>query len=201
MLKRLILLILFIPALVFADSFVEGKDYQLLVDAKTNQQASITEFFSYGCPWCNRLEPGLASWLKNANHSAVKFTRIPVIFHKDWVYYAKAYYAAELLGLSEKFTPLLFKAIQVDNLLLNSNQAMIEFFVEHGVDKATAESAFEHSTIVDMKITEGSQSMARYQINGVPAFIVNHRFKTDIQMAGSEERLFKILDYLITKTK
>nr|WP_277619290.1 hypothetical protein [Legionella norrlandica] len=42
--------------------------------------------------------------------------------------------------------------------------------------------------------------MAHYQINAVPAFVVNNKYKTDLQMAGSEERLFEILDYLIRKS-
>lgn len=41
--------------------------------------------------------------------------------------------------------------------------------------------------------------MARYQINAIPAMVVNNQFKTDLQMAQTEERLFAIMDYLVTK--
>lgn len=35
-----------------------------------------------------------------------------------------------------------------------------------------------------MKIQEGNVIMGRMRINAVPAFVVNHKYKTDLQMAG-----------------
>jgi thiol:disulfide interchange protein DsbA len=42
--------------------------------------------------------------------------------------------------------------------------------------------------------------VAQYHINAVPAFVVQHSFKTDLQMAKTEDRLFAILDYLSKKS-
>lgn len=198
MLKRLITLILLFPFFAFAEDFVQGKDYLIIPDSKPSQHATVTEFFSYGCPWCYRLEPSVDTWLKQSTNT-IKFSRVPVIFHKDWLYYAKAYYAASLLHSNGTLDPLLFKAIQTDKLALSSNQTMIDFFVQHGISKDIAESAFLNSTTVDMKINEGNQLMGLYQINTVPAFVVNHHYKTDLQMAQNEERLFKILNYLLSQ--
>ena len=122
-----------------------------------------------------------------------------MVFNKEWIYYAKAYYAANLLGIGPKLNPLLFKAIQTDKLKLTSNQAMIDFFIAAGVNRETAESAFGNSTTVDMNVNEGNVIMGRMRINAVPAFVVNNRYKTDLQMAKGEARLFKILDWLLTQ--
>ncbi|MFC3908239.1 thiol:disulfide interchange protein DsbA/DsbL [Legionella dresdenensis] len=199
MLKRFLAIALLIPTLVFADEFVAGKDYELIGSAPAAEsKVSVTEFFSYGCPWCLRIEPALNQWVKK-HEGQINFSRVPVAFNKSWAYYAKAYYAANLLGLGAKLDPKLFKAIQTDKQDLANNQAMVDFFVAQGVDKETAESAFNNSTIVDLKVNEGNAMMGRYQISGVPAVVISNRYKTDLRMAQSEERFIRILDYLVNK--
>ena len=202
MFKQWLLLIVLLPSLVFADDFIAGKDYEVVngIEASHSEKISVIEFFSYGCPWCFRIESSLEQWTKRQEKS-IAFSRVPVVFNTDWTYYAKAYYTAELLGLGKKLTPLLFKAIQTDKKTLTSSQDMIDFFVAQGVNKDIAESAFAHSTTVDMKVNEGNVTMARFHITAVPAFVVNNAYKTDLQMAKSEERLLKVLDYLVALSK
>ncbi|WP_419419893.1 thiol:disulfide interchange protein DsbA/DsbL [Legionella sp. D16C41] len=204
MLKRLLVLCLLFPMLASAEDFVIGKDYDVIKpssqQATSTNKIQVTEFFSFGCPWCYRIESTLDQWVKQQNNK-IQFSRVPVVFNKDWSYYAKAYYTAELLDLSDKLNPLLFKAIQVDKTPLNNNQAMINFFSEHGVSKETAESAFTHSPTLEMKINEANAKMAKYRVNVVPSFVVNHQFKTDLQMAQDEERLVKILNFLVNKAQ
>ncbi|KTC88085.1 MULTISPECIES: thiol:disulfide interchange protein DsbA/DsbL [Legionella] len=204
MLKRFVaIVLLLLPLLASAEEFVAGKDYELIngADAKSNTpKVAVTEFFSYGCPWCYRIDPALMTWVKQQGN-AIQFSRVPVVFNKDWTFYAKAYYTANLLGLESKLNPLLFKAIQDKGHSMNSNQAMIDFFTAQGIDPTTAKSAFENSTTIDMQLNQGTTLMARYHVNGVPAIVVNNQFKIDLQMAREEARLFKILDFLIAKTK
>ncbi|KTD62233.1 thiol:disulfide interchange protein DsbA/DsbL [Legionella spiritensis] len=200
MLRNFLLVIaLLLPFHLFAEDFVAGKDYEVLKgehSATIQPPVKVTEFFSYGCPWCYRIESGLQGWVKQQN-GQISFTRVPVVFNNDWSYYAKAYYTAALLGLDNKLNPLLFKAVQDKQAHLNNTDAMITFFTEHGVDNATAQSAFKNSTTIDMQLNQGGVLMARFHVNAVPAIVVNDQYKTDLQMAQDEQRLFKILDYLV----
>ncbi|KTC86995.1 thiol:disulfide interchange protein DsbA/DsbL [Legionella brunensis] len=202
MLKRLLLIVLFVPALAFANDFIAGKDYEIVTGTPTTAQDSnkviVTEFFSYGCPWCYRIEPALMTWVQQQGNK-VQFSRVPVIFNKDWKFYAKAYYTAHLLGLEAKMNPALFKAIQTEKRPLANNEAMVNFFIAEGVDNATAKSAFENSTMIDVQIAQGAAMMSNFHVNGVPAVIVNNQYKTDLQMAQNQERFFQILDFLVNK--
>lgn len=200
--RRLLLILLLLPALVFAETFVAGKDYEIVGDGndRAGGKIAVTEFFSYGCPWCFKLDPAITTW-RQEQADTIQFNRVPVVFHPEWIYYAKACYAAELLGLSNKLDPLLFKAIQTDKKHLDSDQAMIDFFIAQGVSKDMAESAFTHSTMIDVKVGEGNALMGRFHINAVPAIVVANRYKTDLQMAQDEKRLFKVMDYLVTLAK
>jgi thiol:disulfide interchange protein DsbA len=201
MLKKLIGLLLLLPTLVFATDFVEGKDYQVVANASMDRTKTplVMEFFSYGCPWCYKLELPLNQWTLSLNQKNA-IEKVPVVFQHDWDLYAKAYYTAKTLAMSDKLSPMLFSAIQDKNSHLNSTQAMIQFFVAHGVDKEIATSAFEHSPTIEMHVQNGMKLMAEYQINAVPAFVINNQYKTDLQMAGTPKRLFEIMDYLIRKS-
>lgn len=198
MFKKLFILFAFLPSFVFADEFIAGKDYQILSGTdKSTSKASVVEFFSYGCPWCYRLEGSLDTWRK-AEGRQVAFHRVPVVFHPDWENYAKAYYIANSLKITDKMTPLLFKAIQDEKKDLTKAQAMIDFFVAQGVASDVVKSAFEYSPTIDLEVKQGMTQMAAYQINAVPAFVINEHYKTDLQMAKGPERLLKLIDYLLT---
>lgn len=204
MFNKLVLALLFtLPLAVQAEDFKAGKDYEVIsTEVKTRTGVvPVAEFFSYGCPWCSRINDQLTQWTKSQGKT-ISFSRVPVVFHKEWTIYAKAYYTAKLLGIEDKISPALFKAIQDNkNQTLTSNQAMIAFFKAEGVDEATAKSAFENSTLIDLQVKEGLGQMARLHVSGVPAIVVNEQYKTDLQMAKGQERLFKILDFLVAKSK
>lgn len=200
MFKLIISILLFCSSFVgFGADFVLGKDYELInesTSAGKQNTTTVTEFFSYACPWCYRIEPALQNWLTQQG-SSIQFEKVPVVFSKDWEYYAKAYYLAKALSLNTKLDPILFKAIIQDKLSLHSNQTMIDFLVKAGVDKKIAESAFENSPSIEMNIETGKELMAHYHINAVPAFVINKHYKTDLQMAKTEQHLFEIITYLI----
>lgn len=203
MLKKLLYLLFLLPAIAFAAEFTEGKDYQVInnpqVQPNKGKIPVVTEFFSYGCPWCFKIDAPFNGWTAKMGKN-IQIEHVPVVFKPDWELYAKAYYTAKTLAMADKLSPLLFKAIQVDKNPLTSKQSMIDFFIRNGVDKEISKSAFENSPSIDMRVQTGMTLMANYQINGVPAFVVNNKYKTDLQMAGGQERLFQILDYLIKKS-
>lgn len=191
---------LFMSLVVHAETFVAGSDYQIMSEKPlvSAGKARVTEFFSYGCPWCYRLDTPLSLWVK-AHARQINFSRVPVVFHKEWETYAKAFYTLEQLHLESQLSPALFKAIAEKPQAYTQNDTMVALLTAQGVDKATATSAFTHSLTIDMALKAGNQAMARYYINTVPAFVVNGRYKTDLQMAKNQTRLFQILDFLITE--
>jgi len=205
MVKYLIAVILVVTSSIsLGAEFVAGKDYEVI---KSNQgveeirgKVLVTEFFSFGCPWCYKVQESFADWVQE-NKAIVNLKEVPVVFNKDWEYYAKAYYAAKALNISQTMQPELFKAIINDKLQLNSDKSMMEFFVKHGVNDDTAKSAFYHSPSIDLSVKSGILLMSSNHINAVPAFVVNNQFKTDLQMAKTEKRLFEILDFLVAEAK
>lgn len=203
MLRQVVSIVLFFTTLMsFGADFIAGKDYEVINEKspleKKYNAITVTEFFSYGCPWCARIETSLNTWV-NQQGKKILFQKVPVVFNKDWAFYAKAYYTLKALSLNSKLDSVLFKAIIQDKRALHSNQSMIDFLTKQGIDKDIMVSAFENSPQIEMSLNAGLALMSKYHINAVPAFVVNKQYKTDLQMTKTEERLFATLDYLLAK--
>lgn len=200
--KRIIALFLLLSTttLIHAEEFKEGKDYVVLSGEHDviKDKKTIKEFFSYGCPWCYKIDPVISKWADDKKAS-VELTKVPVVFNKDWAYYAKAYYTAKALGLSDDIDTKLFTAILKDKKKLNSNSAMVDYFVQEGVSEDIAKSAFENAPSIDMELEKSKREMSKYRVNVVPTLVINGKYKTDLQMAENEQRLIEIINYLLTK--
>jgi thiol:disulfide interchange protein DsbA len=205
-----LLSLLCLPWFAFANQapFVAGKDYVILKSAPTNtptanadaHKVQVIEFFSYGCPWCYRLEPTVEKWLSRNKAKVVHFDRVPVVFEPGWEVYAKAYYTAKSLGVEGKATPLIFDAIHKKGLDLTNEKTLEDIFVKLGVKKTDFDSAFHFSPGVGMQINQGNQMMQAYQVFEVPTLVIAGKYKTNVVMSnGDNERLFKIVDFLVAK--
>lgn len=190
----------------YAETFVAGKDYEVIqpnanIPALPAKTITVTEFFSYGCPWCFALEPEIQKWLKN-KPNYVTFTRIPVVFEAGWEYYAKAYYIAQALHIDKKITPSLFDAIQKQHLNLNHGNTMKQFLIKNGVQENMAQEVSEASPTLDAEIAQGVTLMHAYQVYVVPAIVIDGKYRTDIQLSGADDKRFiKIVQYLVSLRK
>ena len=66
---------------------VKGRDYSVIEPAQpvgSGTRIEVLEFFWYGCPHCNRLEPHLNAWRKRKPADA-DFRRVPAAFRASWL--------------------------------------------------------------------------------------------------------------------
>lgn len=176
----------------------ETVGYETITPAQpTHDPAKIEviEFFWYGCPHCYDFEPLLNKW-KETLPKNVEFIRIPAAFSETWTKHAKAYYTAEALGVLDKVHADFFEAIQKRNEELETEEQLAKFFVSHGVKEADFHEAY-NSFPVDAKIRQAPGMAARYGITGVPAIIVNGKYKTNGKIAGSHEKMIEVMNQLI----
>lgn len=173
--------------------FQEGKDYVRLstpAAPATSDKVEVIEMFWYGCPHCYDLEPVTKEWLKR-KPDHVEFTRIPVAFGASWEPGARAYYAAEALGVLDKIHQPLFDAFHQRRKLSNEDE-LAAFFAEHGVDQEAFRKAY-NSFQTETQLRRGNQLAQRFGVRGVPAIIVNGKY--DVR----SPRMFEVVDFLITK--
>jgi thiol:disulfide interchange protein DsbA len=180
----------------------EGIEYKLVsppVRTAEKDKVEVVEMFWYGCPHCYKFEPKINKWKKTMPANVV-FKRIPAIFpnRNVWEIHARAYYTAELLGVLDKIHQPLFDAIHKHKQKIFTEEALADFFSQHGVDKKTFKDTFS-SYGVQMKINIAKDLSRRYQIDGVPTIIVNGRYRTHASLTNGQDNIFKVVDFLIKK--
>ena len=191
--------ILPITLLLFS-SFLRAdpKGYEIISPAQPTQhpdKIEVIEFFWYGCPHCYSFEPLLDNWSKNLPKN-VEFIRQPAAFNELWSKHANAYYTAEALGIVDKVHADLFDAIQNKKESLDTEEALSKFFIAHGVNETQFKEAY-NSFVVDSKMRQAPLMAARYGITGVPAIIINGKYKTNGTLAGSHEKMIEVMNQLI----
>ena len=202
MLKKIagLLLFTFIAAFSGMSAAEEGSGYETISPAQPTanpNKIEVIEFFWYGCPHCYSFEPNLKQWLKTKPDN-VEFIRIPAVFNEQWGKHAKAYYVAEALGIVDKVHDDFFDAIQVKKESLETEEELSKFFAAHGVKESDFKDTF-NSFMIDAKLRQAPAIAAKYGITGVPALIINGKYKTNGTLAGSQEKMIDVLNQLIKK--
>jgi thiol:disulfide interchange protein DsbA len=196
----LILPLLFVTFQANAQSFKEGVEYVKIDEpVKTSHpdKVVVTEVFWYGCPHCFRFEPYIEQW-KSRMPEGVVFESVPSVLNPSWMEHARAFFALEAMGESEKVHKPLFNAIHLKNQRLNSLDTLAAFVGALGVDEKAFRDHF-HSFPVDTQVRKVKQQERKYGHRGVPAVIINGKYRTSGSQAGSNARIIEVIDYLVSK--
>jgi len=180
----------------------DGVHYTRIVPAQPTNvgagQVEVLEFFWYACPHCYSLEPTLAAWLKT-KPAYVTFTRVPVQWNEGHRALARLFYTLDSMGKLNDLHGEIFKEIQVNgNALIGADnagaaeRAQLTFIKKLGLPDAAFEKAY-HDMNVETALQRADQLVQRYRITGVPNFVVNGKYITDVGMAGTPERLMSLL--------
>ena len=165
----------------------------------SGNKIEVIEFFWYSCPHCFSLEPFLEKWVAQ-KPADVAFRRIPAILGNNWVHYAKVYYAADKLGVVDKLHTPLFNAIHAQMMLLDDGPKLGNFLKSLGIDQDKFFTAYQSEEIGN-QIKNAYIMGQDYQLTGVPAIIINGKYRTSASQAGSNEKLIQVMDELIEKER
>ncbi|MDH5299786.1 MAG: thiol:disulfide interchange protein DsbA/DsbL [Gammaproteobacteria bacterium] len=185
-------------ATVSAAEFKEGVQYIKLADPQptsTGDKVEVMEFFWYGCPHCFRFEPFVERLVKQLPANA-QFVRTPAMFRATWELHARAYYAAEILGVLEKVHKPMFNALHLEQRTLETDEQITKLFVEQGVDKESFTKTFR-SFAVETRIRRAKTLAERYNLDGVPAVIVNGKYMVNGRTAGGNAQMLQVIEYLV----
>ncbi len=179
------------------DVFVSGKDYSTLRSPldKIKGSIKVEEFFWYGCHYCYLIEDSIQDWLKKKPKD-VHFERIPAAVNPVWESGARTYYTSEILNVRKNTHLALYKAIQVEKKKIYDKESAANFFVKYGVTKKKFNDVYNSFAVTNM-ITRSNNLVKRYELTGVPAFVVNGKYV----VKGSEPKAIQIINYLINKER
>ncbi|HYC44555.1 MAG TPA: thiol:disulfide interchange protein DsbA/DsbL [Burkholderiales bacterium] len=179
----------------------EKVDYLLIAPqpVATGDRIEVVEFFWYGCPHCNNLQPSLEAWLKR-KPADVELRRVPAIFRDSWINHARIYYTLEALGELPRLHQAVYRAIHTENDSLTSPVAATAWAARNGIDAARWSAAFA-SPEVEKKVQLSRELTRAYSVPGTPSLIVDGRFLTSSGMAESMTGVITNLEWLIVMSR
>lgn len=202
--KGLIAAVILLPLAmgVHAQSWQAGTHYQELSESlptDSGDRIQVTEVFWYGCPHCYSFKPHVESWEKSLPGD-VQFNLMPAILGKSWEPHARAFYALKALDSLDKAHSPLFDALAGERRPLNSASALGDFLSGIGVDRDAFVKAYD-SFGVNARLQQSQSRIRAARVTGVPTMLVNGKYKVTASMAGGQEQMLDVVDYLIEKER
>lgn len=176
-------------------------EYELIEPqpVSTGSRIEVIEFFWYGCPHCNNLQPPLETWLKR-KPADVELRRIPAIFRESWVPHARLYYTLEALGELGRLHQAVYRAIHLEKEALATAAATSDWAARNSIEPSRWLAAY-NSAEVERKVQESRAHTRAYGIGGTPSLVVDGRYVTSSAMAESMQGVISILDGLIAMAR
>ena len=185
---------------------VAGRDYIEIsngspLDPPAAGTVVVEEFFNYICPACNGFEPLFVAWQAKLPPYA-KVVHVPATFRADFVPYAKAYYAAESLGLVEKTHQAVYNGIHVERSIpaegdRPNEDRIAEFYSKYGVSKEDFLRAMQ-SFGVQVKVRRATEHMTKSKVPSTPTLVVNGRY---LVRGSTYQDMLRIASFLIEKER
>jgi protein dithiol oxidoreductase (disulfide-forming) len=190
-----------------AGQWQAGVNYDPVVPAQPTSVSSgkveVMEVFWLACPHCYDLEAYLGNWLKT-KPGYVEFVRVPVMWQPVHRAHARLYYTLVALGrqdLLAKAFATIHQDIDTRQLPLAGNsddetfRLQQQFATQNGISPADFARAY-NSAAVNADLQRAEEITNRYHVTDVPLIAVNGKYTTDVPKAGSETRLFRLVNDL-----
>lgn len=152
----------------------------------------VIEFFWYGCPHCNRFHPHIERW-KESRPDDVSFRHMPAILSPRWELHAKAFFAADVMGVLDTFHGAMFEAIHDDRRRLDNATAIGEFAASLGIDGERFVATMQ-SFAVDTRIRRAKSLQRAYGVTGTPSVVIDGRYRTSGSIAGGVGNMIPVIN-------
>jgi thiol:disulfide interchange protein DsbA len=176
-----------------------GIDYEILEAPQPTWgrgKIEVAEVFGYTCPHCAHFQPLVNEWHKTLP-ADVRFEYVPAAFGGAWDALAKAFYAAEALGVRERTHDAVFDAIHNQHKLVGiTDEEIADLYASLGVDRAKFLAQLT-SFGTNAKIARARQFATRTGVTGTPTIIVNGKYRVNVTQDRSFKGMLATVDYLV----
>lgn len=169
------------------------------LNTSTPDKVEVLEFFWLGCPHCYSFEPTIAAW-EAQMPSYVSFVREAPPLNPSWEQHSRAFYAAQLMGQENAFVNAMFKAIHEDKQRMRKPSEIAELAATLGMDQDKFEKTMK-SFAVQTKLNRSIQLAKGAGISGVPAIMINGKYRTSASQAGGNSGMIDVINSTIAIEK
>ncbi|KGI78787.1 thiol:disulfide interchange protein DsbA/DsbL [Oleiagrimonas soli] len=181
-----------------AASFTDGNEYVTIPKPQRlsdSGKVEVVEVFSYGCVHCAHFAPD-AEKLRKSLPKGVQFKLLPASFSPAWEPYARAYYAAQKLGVLKQTHLELFREKFEERYPINTLDELADFYARQGVDKAKF-LQIANSKETDQAIARGNALIADWGVDGTPTIVVDGTYRSN--HIKSYDQLLDLTHWLVQR--
>lgn len=139
-----------------------------------SEPIEVIEFFSYGCPHCEKLEPLLDRWVSD-NADDISFRKIHVSFDTQTKALANLHVALEQRGLVSEHSDRIFREVGLRPRTFNTPSAIADFVEGHGVDREMFQRLYASDRVSEI-VERNAELTRELGIGGVPFLVVGNRY-------------------------
>lgn len=180
---------------------VEGRDYVEIEGGAPYRAQSgkveVAEVFAYWCHFCADFAPRLEAW-KAKLPKDVQLAYVPLPFDNGDAL-ARAYFAAERLGVLGTTHAATFRAIHADSVLPKNATAdeIAAFYAGLGIDAGRFKAAMQGFQ-VGSQLTNARQFAIRSGVPGTPTLVIDGRYRV---IGRDLDDILRIADQLIASRR
>jgi thiol:disulfide interchange protein DsbA len=202
--KIIFIFLMLFTSLSFAVAPEAGINFDKTVQTiptDNKNKIEVIELFWYGCIHCYQIDPMLSDWVKKLPND-VYFKRMPAIPRPDWAPLARAFYAMGTLGVTEKLHTAIFDAVHKEHSLSPADEkAILQWVIlKSGLDRKEVEDAF-NSFSMNASLNKAAQVFKASGATGVPTLMIDGKYITSSTMAGGNNEVLQIADFIINNVR
>ena len=200
---KLSLLLLCLPFAALAAQFEVDNQYTV-IDVDKSKSPQVTEFFSFYCPHCFKFEP-VAKAIEKGLPEGAEFIKNHVNFLGGVSPQAQsnlsyAYLIAKQHGKAEQVADQIFNSIHRQRALLKDMKDVKALLATNGISNDVFDAE-----IASMPVISAEKAMQDKQqkysdmgaLTGVPTFIVNDKYKINLNTIKSQQMLDELVEFLL----
>ena len=189
------------PAVVDPNAPRLGIDYEILPTPQPTYaegKIEVAEVFSYACIHCAQFQPSVDIWLKKLPKD-VRYEYVPAVFNQVWENFARAYFAAKVLGVQERTHSEVFKAFHIEHSIKSAHpEDIAAWYGTQGVDSGKFLDTMNSFGVTAM-INRAKQFALRTGIDGTPTLIIAGKYKVNVNSERGFDGMLATADYLIAR--
>ena len=157
-------------------------------------KVEVLEFFWFGCPHCFAFEPSINEWAED-KPDYVNFVREAPPLNSSWLAHSQAFYASQMLGVTDQMFEPFFNAIHLERKPLRDPESISEYVGTLGIDSAEFLNTMKSREVM-LRIERSMELAIDAGIRGVPTILVNGKYMTGNSIAGGHEQIIQVINKL-----
>ncbi|WP_019615284.1 thiol:disulfide interchange protein DsbA/DsbL [Psychromonas ossibalaenae] len=191
--------LILLPLTANAVDYKEGTHYEIVKQTAT-AEPEVVEFFSFYCGHCFKFEPLMSAMKeKLPKDVTIKKNHVNFLGKEMGPQLTQAFAAAEMLQVDDKFSSLVFDQIHTQRKAINGEQDILAIFEKTGITQSEAKGALASFPVSGLA-SQMKRNTETFRISGVPAIIVNGKYKVNTGSVRSTEEFIALVDFLSKKT-